>query len=107
MSYEIKTVFVDAVDWAHEVGETDVTVWPSLNSILNHTPCAKKCGVYKCEIKILEWVYPQDLDKEVEAMSPDDWLLLQEGHIARYQQRIEQIQKMVVRIRSHKECEVE
>lgn len=102
MSCDVKTVFVDGVDWQHEIGETDATVWPSLNSILNHTPCAKTCGVVKCEMKILEWVHPQDLHKEEDAMSKDDWLLLQEGHIARHQQRIDQIQKMVARIRSEK-----
>jgi hypothetical protein len=102
MSYDKKTVFVDAIDWAHEIGEIDATIWPSLSSILDGTPCAKTCGVLKCEMKILEWVHPQDLSKELEHMTNDDWLLLQEGHIARHQQRIDQIRKMVTRIRSEK-----
>jgi len=102
MIRDVKTVFVDGIDWQHEIGETDATVWPSLGSILNNTPCAKTCGVVKCEMKILEWVHPQDLHKEEEVMSKDAWLLLYEGHIARYQQRIDQIQKIVARIRSEK-----
>jgi hypothetical protein len=54
-----KIVYVDANDWKHEVGETEVMVWPSEKSILEKCPCAECCGVVKCEINFLEWVHPK------------------------------------------------
>ena len=98
-----KIVFVDGVDWQHEIGEIDTIVWPSLKSILSHVPCAaESCGVMRCEIIGLEWVHPQNLHKEESVTSIEDRILLQEKHIASYQRRIEQIQKLVARIRSEK-----
>jgi len=98
-----RIVYVDGVDFQHEMGETDATVWPSLNSILERTPCAKSsCGVVKCEIRGLEWVHPQDLHKDEEHLTDEQRIQLLEKHIAWYQQRIDSIQKIAARIRSER-----
>jgi hypothetical protein len=97
---EVKTIYIDGVDWQNEIGEIDVTVWPSKESILERTPCAMSCGVMQCEIRAVEWVYPQSLC-EVEGEAKD-MIKLWEGHIERYKQRIESIEGAIRRAKSER-----
>jgi len=48
--------YMDQTDFLHEVGEGagGTTVYASLNDILNHCPCAIKCGVVKVKISKVE-----------------------------------------------------
>jgi len=94
-----KIVYIDGIDWENELGETDVTVWPSKNSLLKNTPCASSCGVVRCEVKMLEWVHPQNLSKEGNKQDP---IALWEGHIKRYEQRIEKLRTTIERARNEK-----
>lgn len=44
--------YIDATDFAHELGEAagGVTIYASLNDALENCWCAKSCGVYKVEV---------------------------------------------------------
>ena len=48
--------YMDQIDFLHEVGEAagGTTVYASVNDILNHCPCALKCGVVKVKISKVE-----------------------------------------------------
>jgi hypothetical protein len=93
---DTKIVYIDGVDWQHEVGETDAVVWPSKKSVLKGTPCADKCGVVKCEIKLLEWVHPQDLWGETETDKQKS-IMAYEQKIAEHQKKILKLQQWIER----------
>lgn len=53
--------FVDGVDYQHEIGSTDGTVYASKAEILEQNPCSEDCGIVKCALIPLEWVHKQKL----------------------------------------------
>lgn len=61
------TLFLDGVDWQHELGEAGdgTTLYPSLQGLKVGNSCWESCGVVKVTARFLneEWVVPQDLMK--------------------------------------------
>lgn len=53
-----KEAFMCAVDWEHELESIDCTVHSYLDSALERRPCLKECGVYRVEIKVVEYLKP-------------------------------------------------
>lgn len=88
-----KIVYIDGVDWQHEVGETDSTIWPSKSSILKYTPCAEECGVVKCELRLLGWVHPQNLRCSED--DPSGRISLLERKVERHLQRIDILKRRI------------
>jgi len=88
-----KIVYIDGVDWQHEVGETEATIWPSKSSILNYTPCASDCGVVKCELKLLRWVHSQNLKGAED--DPSGRIALLEKKVERHLQHIEVLKRRI------------
>jgi hypothetical protein len=95
-----KIVYVDGIDWQHEMGETNVEVWPSKLSILDRTLCAKTCGVVRCEIKLLEWVHPSHAEEEKE-MTDEEYtkkiIPLLQKKIESHQERIKALQERIAK----------
>jgi hypothetical protein len=85
-----KIVYVDANDWNHEVGETEVMVWPSEKSILEKCPCAGTCGVVKCEISFLEWVHLQ-----TENIDHNKYISILKEELKSHQGKIRMIEAMI------------
>lgn len=58
------TVYVDGVDWQHEIGEAPDgnTVYPSTDSLKEFNRCWEGCGVVECEIVFKKWIIKQDWD---------------------------------------------
>ena len=71
MNNDSKIVYIDQVDWMHEVGHAadGNMIYPSLESIQTYCSCAEHCGVIKAEISFIETVLPgsDDDEKEVES----------------------------------------
>jgi hypothetical protein len=97
---ENKIVYIDGVDWQHELEATDVVIWPTLTGIRKNVPCTDVCGVVKCEIKAFEWVYPQNLGKGTKRK------LNRQRHIDWLQKRIATIQATIARENSYKEFSI-
>lgn len=57
----MKTVYVCGVDWQHEIGETQVTVFASVKSLKKSKDCTKTCGIVKLKVELEEWVEAQNL----------------------------------------------
>jgi hypothetical protein len=62
------TVFLDGVDFQHELGETTVTTYASVDSLKKSSKCWSQCGIVKVKLKVnsVEWVEPQNFNKEIE-----------------------------------------
>jgi len=60
-----RVVYVDGVDWQHEIGEAagGNRVYAHPKDLLDNQKCAKHCGIVK--VTSVEWVKPQDLDSDV------------------------------------------
>jgi hypothetical protein len=68
-----KTVFVDGVDFQHELGYAlgGTKVYSNLDDIKNNMLCWNGCGIVECEITFKRWAEPQDLfkgDPEMDAI---------------------------------------
>jgi hypothetical protein len=59
---KVKRAFVCGVAWQHELGETDIKLHPSLESLWREHKCTDKCGVVEVEVRLVRWVKPQSLD---------------------------------------------
>jgi len=62
---ESEKVYICGVAYQHEVGETDVTVYPSVEYLKKEGVCWDSCGIVECEVKGIKWVHPQDLFKDL------------------------------------------
>lgn len=51
---KVKRGFLCGTMWAHELGETDVTVYPTRKSLLNARECARPGSMYPCRIVEVE-----------------------------------------------------
>jgi|APFre7841882654_1041346.scaffolds.fasta_scaffold71377_3 hypothetical protein len=60
--------FMCGIAWQHELGETDVRLYPSAKVMLSgpkgHVFCAKECGIVEVEVKFVRWVREQNLKGE-------------------------------------------
>jgi len=57
----VPTIYVDGVDFQHELGETECKVFASKEQTLERSPCSEKCGVVKAKVVLIDWVQPQHL----------------------------------------------
>lgn len=60
-------LFLDGVDWQHEIGNTNTTVYESAEHLKRKESCWQSCGIVEVtlEVKSVRWVHPQDLFKNV------------------------------------------
>jgi hypothetical protein len=54
-----KRVFVCGIAWQHEVGETDVKMYPTAVDCAADQRCADDCGVVELEVTEVRWVKEQ------------------------------------------------
>lgn len=56
-------VFLDGVDFQHEVGHAPGgnKVYESVEDLKEHNRCWKSCGIVECEIKFKKWAVEQKL----------------------------------------------
>ena len=94
-----KIVYIDGTDWQHEVGETDAVVWPSLEMMKKRVPCIEQCGVVRCELKEIEWVYGGSRDKEAKKTD-------YEAHIRWYEERIKHLRDIIKRQETYRELKI-
>ena len=58
---ETKKAYMCGVAWQHEIGNTDVTIWPSKESLERNNKCSDECGIVEVEVKLKRWVKKQKL----------------------------------------------
>jgi len=58
-------VYLDAVDFQHEIGEAlgGNKVYPSVKDLKENNRCWDSCGVVKCKITLVDWVEEQNFNK--------------------------------------------
>lgn len=49
-----------------EIEQTDVTLYPTLESLLESTKCTDECGVVKVQIKLMSYVLEPNFDIEAD-----------------------------------------
>ena len=56
------TVFLDGVDFQHEIGEAPDgnTVYPDVDSLKENNRCWEGCGIVECELVFKKWVVEND-----------------------------------------------
>ena len=59
--------FVCGVAWQHELGLTDVKIYPTADACKAGAKCSKDCGIVEVEIALARWVVRQDLGVENDA----------------------------------------
>lgn len=69
-------VYLDGVDWQYEIGSCSDgnTVYPSIRSLKEKTPCYKGCGIVECSISFRKWILKQDFTemfKNAESYTPE------------------------------------
>jgi len=100
---DTKIVYIDGVDWQHEVGEIDTVVWPSKESILEYTDCAETCGVVQCKITFLKWAHPQNLvGNDSTQLSTEKRITIWEKKIIKYTNLINNLQRLIDKEREPK-----
>ena len=60
LSFEL---YMDGVDFQHELGECETKVYDSVERAKKHSKCWESCGIvkFKAEVSNVEWVVEQDL----------------------------------------------
>ena len=53
--------FMCGIAWQSEMGETDVTIYPTEKYLEQREDCHKGCGIVEVEVKFVRWVKPQRL----------------------------------------------
>lgn len=58
-------VYVDGVDWQHEIGEASDgnKVYPSINCLKKYSRCWDGCGIVECELVLKKWVVEHNWNK--------------------------------------------
>lgn len=87
----LRTVYMDGVDFQHEAGETDCTIYASKQQVLEQGVCADACGIVKCKLLLEEWVHPQKED--LGANKPKD----EQAWLAAYDAKIDSCYKQASR----------
>jgi hypothetical protein len=72
------TVFVDGVDYQHELGEVidGTKVYGTIEDLKERNKCWKSCGIVKLEITFKKWVEKQDLFSDIDkvvSMKAEDY----------------------------------
>jgi hypothetical protein len=67
---DAKRAFMDGIDWQHHVGAdaSGVPLFASPEGARRGKNCLAKdagCGIVEVEIRLVRWVEPQDLGREV------------------------------------------
>lgn len=66
----VKTVYMCGIGWQHEVGETNVDVFPPdlehMKKLTKHD--LEECGVARVEMRFIEWVVPQNIYKNIKKL---------------------------------------
>lgn len=62
MTDEVKTGFMCATNWRHEVTDAPdgATMYPTLEDLKDHSPCWKTCGVVEIEMRVKAVAHPGD-----------------------------------------------
>lgn len=55
-------VFIDGVDYQHEIGQTSDgnKVYSDIDSLKEHNRCWEGCGIVECELVFKKWVLEQN-----------------------------------------------
>lgn len=56
-----RRAFVCGVAWQHELGLTDVRVYPTAEMCKQRNKCTKDCGVVEIKISFERWVKRQEI----------------------------------------------
>lgn len=56
--------YVCGVAWQHELGQTDVTLYPTEGSLNRAHNCTDSCGIVEVEVRLRRWVVEQDLRRD-------------------------------------------
>lgn len=62
-----KKFYICGIDLQHELGETQITVYPSIDSLKENMDCTEECGIVEITItpNQVKWLKEQDLFKKV------------------------------------------
>lgn len=59
--------FICGIAWQHELGETDVRLYPTKETLLKsekkHFLCDQDCGIVEVEVKFVRWARKQKLGR--------------------------------------------
>lgn len=59
---EVITGYLCGITWQHELGQTDIKIYPTVDSIKNQHGCSEhSCGIVEVEVKCKRWIVDQDL----------------------------------------------
>lgn len=60
-------VYIDLVDWQHELGHASDgnKVFPSIEDLKKHRSCWKQCGIAEIEVTFRAIVEPQNFNETV------------------------------------------
>lgn len=66
MTPNTRTGYMCAVDFRWELGEVpdSAPVYSSVEDLKRQRTCWKSCGIVKVEVKLLEWVEPENFSSE-------------------------------------------
>lgn len=63
MSKQVK-IYMCGITWQHEIGETKVSVYGSVESLKEYEDCHKHgCGIVEAIVTLDRWVEKQDMKK--------------------------------------------
>lgn len=64
MSEDKKIFYVCGVDWQHELGETKVMTYASVDQLKKEMKCTEECGIVELEAALVKWIMPQKIGGE-------------------------------------------
>lgn len=91
------TVYLDGVDFQHEIGEASDgnKVYPSIKDLQSHNSCWESCGIVKVKLVFEEWAVAQnfnDMIKNAVSLNVMDenerWLKASEKHLHRLKEMV-------------------
>lgn len=56
-------MYMDGTDYLHELGETETTIYHSIEALKSNRPCTEECGIVAVRVQLVEWVQKQDYSK--------------------------------------------
>jgi hypothetical protein len=64
---ESKKIYMCGVDWQHEFQHIpdEVFVTDDIDHLKKAKPCWIRCGIVEVEVKLVRWIYPQNLDEDL------------------------------------------
>lgn len=58
MKNQTKTLYTCATNWVHEVGETSVMLFESLEEVKKYRKCWKSCGIVEIKLTVKDYISP-------------------------------------------------